>query len=97
MVQRVAFAVFGVFGLVTSLACYDPFAEDGYDTGWGGETGTTDTGTCSDVWVCGYDGQATPMCQWACAHTGSERADTCAVLASMLESGDPTECCTSCR
>lgn len=97
MFQKFAVAGFGALGLLLSLACYDPFAEEGTDTGWSVEPGTGDTGTCSDVWTCAYDGQATPMCQWACAHTGSERAETCAVLASMLESGDPTACCTSCR
>lgn len=37
------------------------------------------------------------MCQWACAHTGEERKKTCAVLKSMLESGNPGECCRVCR
>jgi len=63
----------------------------------GGDDGTSSSSDCGEsVWTCEYDGQATPMCQWACTYSGSERSQTCEVLASMLESGDPSECCTVC-
>ena len=56
--------------------------------GTGGGGSTTD---CSGAWTCPYDGQASPMCQWACVRTGSERAQTCQVLASMV--ANPADCC----
>lgn len=67
--------------------------------GSGGSTsGSSTSGSCGEsVWTCAYDGQATPMCQWACSHSGSERQQTCQVLAGMVESGNAGECCTVCR
>jgi hypothetical protein len=61
--------------------------------GGGGSSG----GTCSNTWTCAYDGQATPMCSWACAQTGTERTQSCQVLASYMTSGNAGECCTVCR
>jgi len=95
MGRKVALAA-GAWGwLSITLACFDPLTSES-DSGW--DTGyTADTHECSTAWTCAYDGQATPMCEWACVHEGSERAETCSVLASMLESGDPGECCSVCR
>jgi hypothetical protein len=53
--------------------------------------------SCSNAWTCNYDGQATPMCLAACNYTGSQRTQTCQVLASMVTSGNAGECCTVCR
>ncbi|HUQ03799.1 MAG TPA: hypothetical protein VM261_14980 [Kofleriaceae bacterium] len=53
-------------------------------------------GNCASSWTCEYDGQATPMCQAACIRTGSEREQTCRVLACFMESGDSGECCSVC-
>jgi hypothetical protein len=53
-------------------------------------------GNCSGSWTCGYDGQATPLCQSACLRSGSERAQTCKVLACFVESGDAGDCCSVC-
>lgn len=61
--------------------------------GGGGDNG----GTCSNTWTCAYDGQATPMCSWACTRTGTERTQSCQVLASYMTSGNAGECCTVCR
>jgi hypothetical protein len=52
---------------------------------------------CDGAWTCAYDGQATPMCGAACNYSGSQRSQTCAVLASMVESGNAGQCCTVCR
>jgi hypothetical protein len=59
-------------------------------------SGGGDSCESADVWTCVYDGQATPICQSACIHTGDERTQTCAVLESFLESGDASECCRAC-
>ena len=53
-------------------------------------------GNCSGSWTCAYDGQATPLCQSACLRSGSEREQTCQVLACFMESGDSGECCSVC-
>jgi hypothetical protein len=73
----------------------DPRYRDDNSTGSGGG-GSSD---CSSAWTCPNDGQATPTCEWACTHPSgsSERAQTCKVLASMLESGNPGTCCSVCR
>lgn len=63
-----------------------------FGAGGGGGSG----GTCEASWTCGYDGQATPMCQAACIRSGSEREQTCRVLACFMESGDSGECCSVC-
>lgn len=59
--------------------------------------GSTPGGTCDNTWTCQYDGQATPMCSWACTQSGTQRTQTCQVLASMMTSGNAGECCTVCR
>ncbi len=58
-------------------------------SGSGGSAG----GNCDNAWTCAYDSQASPMCQWACTLSGSERSQTCQVLESMLTSGNTAECC----
>lgn len=60
----------------------------------GGGGGATD---CNNVWTCAYDGQATPLCMAACSYSGTQRMQTCQVLASYMTSGNAGECCTSCR
>ena len=62
----------------------------------GGSSGSSGS-SCSKAWTCAYDGQATPMCSWACTKTGSERSQTCAVLASMLDNGNAGQCCSVCK
>lgn len=61
----------------------------------GGSSGGGSCGT--EVWTCPFDGQATPTCQYACtfAAGSSQRQQSCAVLRSMLESGNTATCCGS--
>ena len=62
---------------------------------WGGTTGGG--GDCNNAWTCAYDGQASPLCMAACTYTGTQRTQTCQVLASYMTSGNAGECCTACR
>lgn len=63
----------------------------------GGGTGTGGGGSCDKSWTCAYDGQAAPMCSWACTQTGDNRTKTCAVLAGMISAADMAECCPICK
>ncbi len=67
-----------------------------YGGGGSGGSGSTSC-NASSAWTCSYDGQATPMCQYACSLSGSQRAQTCQSLAGMLTSGNAGSCCPVCR
>lgn len=70
------------------------------DSRYSGSSGSSSSGgggDCSKAWTCTNDGQATPMCKAACNYSGSQRTQTCEVLASMLESGNAGECCAVCK
>lgn len=54
-------------------------------------------GSCDKSWTCAYDGQAAPMCNWACTQTGDNRTKTCAVLKGMISASDVAECCPICK
>ncbi len=77
------------------LGADDSYVEDpGCDPLGGGGPSDCDADT---VWVCAYDGQATPMCQSACNYPpGDSRDQQCAVLDSILEP-EASECCTVCQ
>ena len=62
----------------------------------GGPGGAGGGGThCgSNVWTCSYDDQVTPICQAACAYSGSERQQTCSILDEF--GSHNRQCCTVC-
>ncbi len=62
-------------------------------SGSGGSGGGTN---CDKAWTCPFDGQAAPMCSWACTQSGDNRTKTCAVLKGMISSADVAECCSLC-
>lgn len=65
----------------------------GGNAGGGGGT----TSDCNNAWTCATDGQATPMCQAACAYSGSQRTFTCGQLVTLVGSSTASSCCTVCR
>jgi|tagenome__1003787_1003787.scaffolds.fasta_scaffold20584665_1 hypothetical protein len=73
----------------SSTACAEAYSAPGGSGGSGLN--------CNQAWTCAYDGQATPMCGAACNYTGTQRSQTCQVLASMVTSGNAGECCSVCR
>jgi hypothetical protein len=78
-----------------------PSGSGGGSSSGGSRSGGSSSGGAANcptsVWTCPYDGQATPTCQYACtfAAGSTQRKQSCAVLQSMLESNDPSQCCGS--
>lgn len=60
-------------------------------TGTGGGGGGSQCGT---AWSCAYDGQASPMCQAACAYSGQQRSFTCTQLVTLVGASTASSCCS---
>ncbi|MFZ5443166.1 MAG: hypothetical protein ACOZQL_24370 [Myxococcota bacterium] len=66
--------------------------------GSGGSGGGSGGGLdCGGAWTCTYDGQASPMCQAACAYSGQQRTFTCQQVVALVGSSLASSCCTVCR
>ena len=65
--------------------------------GVSGDSGAGGAEDCSQAWTCTYDGQATTMCEAACAYRGTQREQTCAILGGYVEASVVQRCCTVCR
>ena len=63
--------------------------------GTGGGAGSG--GDCSGAWTCAYDGQASPMCQAACAYSGQQRTFTCQQVVNLVGASLASSCCSVCR
>jgi hypothetical protein len=64
-------------------------------TSSGGTSSSGGSSNCSKAWTCANDGQVTPLCNAACAYTGTQRTQTCGVLAGYGAS--VKKCCSVCK